>query len=147
MSKWINCAEELPKETDPMESGWVLVKFCKTYISTARYIGSHSRWQMRDYSWAKQVPMAWMRIPEELLDDRNKMDLIEEAVCLIRTQHHKIMDDWGKAYLAQLHKEGVIIRPGCYTLYEQEVTGERFSKKYWFERTPEVWEEDEEGTR
>lgn len=143
MSKWTNCAEEMPKLTDEMDSGWVLVKFCRTYISTARYIESYKKWQMRDYSWSKQTPLAWMRIPEDLLDDRNKLDFIEEAVQIIMRDHHKIIDDWAKAYLAQLHGEGVIIRPGCYILYEQEVTGERFSRKYWFERKPEAWEEDE----
>lgn len=34
--------------------------------------------------------------------------------------HHKIIDDWCKAYLAQLYEEGVDIKPGCFSLMVDE---------------------------
>ena len=58
--------------------------------------------------------------------------------------HSKIIDDWCKAYLAQLYEEGVQLKPGCFTLNEQVPTyhiGENcMVKKYWFELTEYVRE-------
>ncbi len=62
---------------------------------------------------------------------------LENAVQDIATNHRKIIDDWCKAYLAQLYEEGVDIKPGCFTLCEQVPTFHEeqgcMVKKYWFE--------------
>lgn len=71
--------------------------------------------------------------------------VFEEVVNNIATNHRKIIDDWCKSYLAQLHEEGVDIKPGCFTLCEQVPTmhNNNFVKKYWFE--PGVPEFPERG--
>lgn len=64
---------------------------------------------------------------------------IEKIVSEISINHHKIIDDWCKAYLSQLHKEGVDIKPGCFRLIEKnclDLDGSYF-KKYWFEKIEE----------
>ena len=59
-----------------------------------------------------------------------------EKVCKqISENHHKIIDDWCKAYLAELYEEGHTIKPGNFALCEQEATlnSDGFlGKKYWF---------------
>ena len=64
-------------------------------------------------------------------------ELLEKAVQEIAHNHRKIIDDWCKAYMAQLYEEGVDIKPGCFTLFEQDLTyheGQKcMVKKYWFE--------------
>lgn len=69
------------------------------------------------------------------MDDlQEKMD---QAVAEIAKNHRKIIDDWCKAYLAQLYEEGVDIKPGCFTLNEQVPTYDKgkncLVRKYWFE--------------
>ena len=62
-------------------------------------------------------------------------DLIQKATQEICQNHRKIIDDWCKAYLAQMHEEGHDIKPGCFILCEQEF-GEyngKWCKRYWFE--------------
>ncbi len=61
--------------------------------------------------------------------------VLQEAVANIEHNHRKIIDDWCKAYLAQLYEEGVDIKPGCFTLLEQVPTIHNgvYVKKYWFE--------------
>lgn len=64
-------------------------------------------------------------------------DQIEKAVQEIRCRHREIINDWCKAYLAQLYEEGEEIKPGCFTLNEQHldnVGGSIFGKRYWFEK-------------
>ena len=61
----------------------------------------------------------------------------EEAIKFIGENHRKIIDDWCKAYLAQMYEEGVDIKPGCFTLVEQvdlELENGKLGKKYWFEK-------------
>lgn len=59
---------------------------------------------------------------------------IEYAIREIAHNHRKIIDDWCKAYLAQLYEEGKDIKPGSFILFEQESKlGEPYSRKYWFE--------------
>ena len=61
----------------------------------------------------------------------------EEAIKFIAENHRKIIDDWCKAYLAQMYEEGVDIKPGCFTLVEQvdlELENGKLGKKYWFEK-------------
>jgi len=58
-----------------------------------------------------------------------------EVVGEIAKNHRKIIDDWCKAYLAQLYEEGIDIKPGCFTLFEADVyLGDgKLYKKYWLE--------------
>ncbi len=64
-------------------------------------------------------------------------ELIQKAVADIAANHRKIIDDWCKAYLAQLCEEGHDIKPGCFTLNEQVPTYHKYQdcmvKRYWFE--------------
>lgn len=64
-------------------------------------------------------------------------EILEKVIKDISENHRKIIDDWCKAYLAQLYQEGIDIKPGCFTLCEQVPTfhlGENcMVKKYWFE--------------
>jgi hypothetical protein len=59
---------------------------------------------------------------------------IENVIKDIRENHHKIIDDWCKAYMAQLYQEGHEIKPGCFTLLEQAPTYEdgKFVSRHWF---------------
>lgn len=62
---------------------------------------------------------------------------MKEAIENISYNHRKIIDDWCKAYLAQLYEERVEIKPGSFTLNEQHldnVGGSVLGKKYWFEK-------------
>lgn len=64
-------------------------------------------------------------------------DRINKAAEEISRRHREIIDDWCKAYLAQLYEEGVDIKPGCFTLNEQHmdsVAGSVLGKRYWFEK-------------
>jgi hypothetical protein len=72
-----------------------------------------------------------------------KMDeLLQKAIQEIASNHRKIIDDWCKAYLAQLYEEGVDIKPGCFILYEEDLSYKEIherglnsiSKKYYFKR-------------
>lgn len=57
----------------------------------------------------------------------------QDAVKNICTNHHKIIDDWCQAYLAQLHGLGIEIRPGCFTLNQMPFNeGPNVGYKYWF---------------
>ena len=58
-------------------------------------------------------------------------DLLKKVVEEISKNHHQIIDDWCKAYLAQLYQENGSIRPGDFTLVEQDG---KFCKRYWFEK-------------
>lgn len=57
----------------------------------------------------------------------------QEAIRNICANHHKIIDDWCKAYLAELYGLGIDIRPGCFTLNQMQVNEEgKAGWKYWF---------------
>lgn len=64
-------------------------------------------------------------------------DIIQKLVADIANNHRKIIDDWCKAYLAELYEQGVEIKPGCFTLNEQVPTFNPKTNcmvtKYWFE--------------
>jgi hypothetical protein len=64
-------------------------------------------------------------------------DAIEKAVKDIMENHHKIINDWCKAYMAQIYQETGSIKPGDFILNEQVAMfhkGENcMAKKYWFE--------------
>lgn len=63
--------------------------------------------------------------------------LLQEAVENISKNHRKIIDDWCKAYMAQLYEENGSIKPGDFILVEQVPTIHDYKdclvKKYWFE--------------
>ena len=61
---------------------------------------------------------------------------MQEAIELISREHRKIIDDWCKAYLAQMYEEGKEIKPGNFILVEQQnlvLENGMLGKKYWFE--------------
>ena len=64
-------------------------------------------------------------------------ELLQKAVEEIAKNHRKIIDDWCKAYLAQLYEENGSIKPGDFILVEQVPTfhpgKDCMVKKYWFE--------------
>lgn len=65
-------------------------------------------------------------------------ELFEKAIQEIKANHLKIIDDWCKAYMAQLYQENGSIKPGDFVLCEQLPTyhplnSNIFVKKYWFE--------------
>ncbi len=64
------------------------------------------------------------------------MDLIEKVSKEVRANHRKILDDWCKAYLAQLYEESGEVKPGNYTLCQQELHEYKgkLVQKYWFEK-------------
>lgn len=71
---------------------------------------------------------------EELLKSD---ELLKKAVEEIAKNHRQIINDWCKAYLAQLYEEGFTdLKPGDFTLYEQEsgVFEGKYTRKYWFEK-------------
>ncbi len=73
-------------------------------------------------------------------DNTNEISDLQEKLSLavqeISKNHRKIIDDWCKAYLAQLYQENGSIKPGDFILVEQnfhEYNG-KLVKKYWFEK-------------
>lgn len=68
------------------------------------------------------------------IDSLSKPDeRLAQAVMEITKNHRKIIDDWCKAYLAQLYQEGHELKPGNFILNEQDVwEGNKYQKKYWF---------------
>lgn len=70
---------------------------------------------------------------------KEELDPIQKAVREISRNHHKIIDDWCKAYLAQLYEEGVQIKPGCFELIEErgDLEEDKFYAKYYLRRKSE----------
>ena len=67
---WNKTNKLLPSFDNSLEilnTGWVLGRFSMIKFSTVRYIESHKRWQMWDYSWCLEDPVEWMYIPTELV--------------------------------------------------------------------------------
>jgi hypothetical protein len=58
------------------------------------------------------------------------MDQVAAIVHEISTKHHKIIDDWCKAYLAELYQTQGCIHPGNFILHEQQMKDG--SRRYWF---------------
>jgi hypothetical protein len=71
-----------------------------------------------------------------------KEDIIQKVSQEIAKNHRKIIDDWCKAYLAQLYEEGHDLEPGSFTLNEQdwEWNSGKSGKRYWFEFGVPVYE-------
>lgn len=58
---------------------------------------------------------------------------LDEAVREISTNHRRILDDWCKAYMAELYELGLEIKPGCFTLNQMQMNdGGLIGWKYWF---------------
>ena len=79
------------------------------------------------------------------MDFQKKLD---DAVQNIQKNHAQILENWCKAYMAQLHEEGVEIKPGCFTLVEQVPTyhpgKDCMVKRYWFETgKPEFYKNED----
>lgn len=65
-------------------------------------------------------------------------EIINEVLDDIIKNHNKIIDDWCKAYLAQLYQENGTIKPGDFVLCQQEpiyfpLQSHNLVRKYWFE--------------
>ena len=69
--------------------------------------------------------------------------LLDEAVKQIAENHRKIIDDWCKAYMAQLYEEGHDLKPGSFTLCEQEfgMYDGKYCKRYWFKKDVPQYED------
>lgn len=63
---------------------------------------------------------------------------LQQIAAEIAANHRQIIDDWCKAYLAQLYEENGTIKPGDFILNEQVPTYHKgrdmMVKKYWFEK-------------
>lgn len=58
---------------------------------------------------------------------------LQEAIDNICTNHHKILDDWCKAYLSEIYELGLELKPGCFVLNQMQVNEEgKIGWKYWF---------------
>jgi hypothetical protein len=70
---------------------------------------------------------------EKIAKEQDK--ILNEIVKNISENHHKIIDDWCKAYLAQQYQEGKEIKPNCFTLFhkQQDSLKGDIIHKYWFE--------------
>lgn len=64
------------------------------------------------------------------MDDKIIDDVVKDMI----QNHEKIIDDWCKAYMAQLYQEGYKIKPGMFILNEQETLLKNgfHGKRYWF---------------
>ncbi len=65
-------------------------------------------------------------------------EILQKVIEDIDINHRKIIDDWCKAYMAQLYQENGSIKPGDFVLVEQVPTyykgnPEKLVRKYWFE--------------
>ena len=59
---------------------------------------------------------------------------IDKAVAEIMYNHKSIINNWCKAYAAEIYEKNGTIKPGDFTLFEQEVNEDgKYGKKYWFE--------------
>jgi hypothetical protein len=84
-----------------------------------------------------------MAAEEQEIGKTQKIDhLLKRAVDEISQHHRKIIDDWCKAYMAQLYQENQSIKPGDFVLMEQVPTihgsTNLLVKKYWFEKRSDV---------
>lgn len=61
--------------------------------------------------------------------------IVDRACREIAFNHHKIIDDWCKAYMAQIYQETGSIKPGDFILNEQNLNWKegKLGKRYWFE--------------
>ena len=78
----------------------------------------------------------WRGCQDTGMDRMTRDQLFEEALENIIKNHNQIIDDWCKAYLAELYQKGMDIKPGCFTLVEQEgltLQNGKLGKHYWFE--------------
>jgi hypothetical protein len=75
-----------------------------------------------------------MKTEEELRIEKNEK-IFEKIVEDVTKNHHRIIDDWCKAYLAHLVEEGIELKPNCFTLFHKQpspIKGDMVHE-YWFE--------------
>ena len=58
--------------------------------------------------------------------------LLQEIVQNIARNHRQIIDDWCKAYLAQIYEETGSIKPGDFTLNQQAWDKDGIAMRWWF---------------
>lgn len=83
-------------------------------------------------------------MPEGQYFSDNRDNLLQKIVEDISYNHRKIIDDWCKAYMAQIYQEGKGIDVGSFTLVQQNLSmapGE-VGHKYWFEYGKPSFEKD-----
>lgn len=61
---------------------------------------------------------------------------ITNAIMEVQRNHKKIINDWCKAYMAELYGKTGQLNPGDFCLVETELVEHKgkLVKKYWFER-------------
>lgn len=89
-----------------------------------------------DYKEGLQL---WKKKFDDMPIDKEEIDPIQKVVQEISKNHDKIIEDWCKAYLAELYEDGVQIKPGCFELIEQRMGYDAVSEgepliKYYFRR-------------
>lgn len=47
--------------------------------------------------------------------------LLHDAVKKISENYHQILDDWCKAYMAELYEKGFHLRPGMFVLNQRQI--------------------------
>lgn len=63
------------------------------------------------------------------MNDEYLMNIVKE----ISENHSTIINDWCKAYLSQLYKEGIEIKPGNFILHQRACSDpDRCGYDYWF---------------
>lgn len=70
----------------------------------------------------------------------NHDELLQKVVEEIAKNHRKIIDDWCKAYMAQIYEENGSIKPGDFVLNQQacDFKSGQAGYKYWFTKKEEV---------
>ena len=73
-------------------------------------------------------------------------ELLKKAIQEISENHSKIIDDWCKAYMAELYKRGHELKPGSFVLNEQELHERdgKMVKRYWFSLRDEPYHFDKD---
>ena len=137
MTEWIKCIDRLPKDGERVLV-YEISELTGDHTIHIEYL-YHEDEDDSQFEDGKGVTH-WMPLPEPPKDEQ-KEDVISKVTREIMDKHHEIIDDWGKAYMAQIYQEKGSIKPGDFVLYQQEIVehGNPLSKipsfkgyKYWF---------------
>ena len=95
--------------------------------------------QVRSFGWPRE------KKSKELPDGNRFQDMIADLCRIIREKHHQMLDEFGKAYAAELASLGKDFRIQDICLVEQEpIQNLAFlEKRYWFEHKPKKKTKDE----
>lgn len=65
----------------------------------------------------------------------NHDEILSQITAEIAKNHRQILDDWCKAYLAQIYQETGCVKPGDFILNERDFHEHngKLVKTYWFE--------------